>query len=219
MKKALSFLLFVLLLALSVPALAESDGMRAAQELTNLWESGGYPNDVGGVFYDSISGSGKCGVLLTSLSDAREAEIRALVSEPNTVFFVKCSYSYNELLAVQKQIIQTYLHDGGIVGCGVGWTTKDNHVKGFGESGFEMRVCVDVLEADYEKYTALFSELYGEKVYVGVSPGIWINGVQVTGIPQTGSAEMLAGFAVIGLALALATVTTVKRHSRRSTDT
>lgn len=53
MRKALSVLLIALLLVLSVPALAdEVDGTKAANELLNAW-GGTYPDDVGGVFYDS----------------------------------------------------------------------------------------------------------------------------------------------------------------------
>lgn len=138
-------------------------------------------------------------MLLTELSDAREAEIRALVSDPNAVFFVKCSYSYNELLAVLKQIEQNDLFTDKIeiVGAGIGWTSDENGVRGFGENGFENRVCIEVLEEYYDKYVSLLGGQYGDMVDVSIGE---------IAIPQTGDAESPAGTAAIGAALALAAV-------------
>lgn len=167
MKKALSILMALALLTVPALAFAEDGGMNAAQELTALWADENYPDDVGGIFYDNVSE--KCGVLLTSLSDARESEIRTLVSDPDSVFFVACSYSFGELLAVQHEIEDTYLPTGELSGVGIGWLSGDGGVTGFGESGYEMRVTVNVRTEYYDQYAALFGEMYGDKVYVEAS--------------------------------------------------
>lgn len=167
MKKVLPLLLVSAFLFLPAAALADEGGMSSSRELAEAWSAGGYPDDVGGVFYDSATG--KCGVLLLSPTDAREEEIRALVSEPDSLFFVSCAYSYNELLAIRQEIDGVYAANGEIVGTGVGWKSDEKGVSGFGESGYEMRVTVFALDAYYDKYAALFTEKYGEKVYVFAS--------------------------------------------------
>ncbi len=164
MKKALFLLLVLALLCSPLAARADEGGMASSQELAEAWSAGGYPDDVGGVFYDSATG--KCGVLLLSPTDAREEEIRALVSEPGSLFFVGCAYSYNELLSIQREIDSAYGAGGELVATGVGWKSDGNGVSGFGESGYEMRVTVFALDAHCDKYAALFAEKYGDKVHV-----------------------------------------------------
>lgn len=56
--------------------------------------------------------------------------------------------------------------DGKIYGVGVGWTSVDGVVTGFGESGKESRVVVSVDESVLTEYTDKFYELYGDMVVV-----------------------------------------------------
>jgi len=62
--------------------------------------------------------------------------------------------------------------DGGIYSTGIGWTSADGVVFGFGESGKEFRVNVSVdKEAFYHYHTGLTAR-YGDRVYVDISSPI-----------------------------------------------
>ncbi len=168
MKRFIAIAAALIITLIYIPVLA--DGADAANALSSLWETEGYPEDVGGVFYDQTSG--KCGVLLTQLSRERESEILALTDYPEDVFFVQCSYSHKDMFVAQQQITAGYISDKKIVGVGIGWISDDNGVTGFGESGYEMRVVVDVTEENYDEMYALLSGVYGDMVYLEISSPI-----------------------------------------------
>lgn len=53
-----------------------------------------------------------------------------------------------------------------IFGVGIGWATIDGKVTGFGPSGKESRVVVEVDSTVYDSYAEKWSRLYGDMVYV-----------------------------------------------------
>jgi len=139
-----------------------------------LWDIYGYPDDVGGLFYDSDTGM--MGFLLVDPTPERIAELRRLAIVDIVIYTSK--YSWNELLRVQAEItalmVQDFnigenIPDSGIYFTGTGWTSTDGVVHGFGENRREMRVTVGVAESMYDHFNALFTELYGDMVVVMVS--------------------------------------------------
>lgn len=166
MKKQLRLLLVSLLLTLARFSPAFAAGTYAdIQELFVEWEMNGYPDDVESVY--SVDGGGRLCVLLVNDTPEREAEIRAMLSDDSNVSFGSGSYSNNEMKAVQNELVEEYMGgDSPVVGCGIGWTSRNGEVTGFGESGKESRVVVEVLEAQAEEYATLFEERYGGIVVV-----------------------------------------------------
>lgn len=133
-------------------------------ELLNDWETNGYPDDVGGVYYDDATGN--LVIMLVNADEARVQELRSM-AQGARIGFGMSRYSYNELLAVQKKIAAEA--DGGkqkIYGVGVGWTVLDGEVTGFGESGKEFRVVVTVDESVLDEYVNAYESLYGDMVRV-----------------------------------------------------
>jgi len=134
--------------------------------MLNQWEMDGYPDDIGGVYYDSATNAN--GILVVNPTPQRLAELRELFGDSVTITPGK--YSYNELLLVQNEISEMMFanQDGGIYSSGMGWTRIDGIVQGFGESGKEFRVVVSVDESVFEHYNTGFLSRYGERVYVEV---------------------------------------------------
>ena len=138
------------------------DGFIQWELLISQWERDGYPDDIGGVYYDSDAGS--MGFLLVNYTPERIDELRLLISDHAII--TPCVYSYNELRLAQTEIDSIMGADSGIYSTSVGWTSTDGRVHGFGESGkeFRLEICVD--ESVYDHYNAGFTALYGDRVVV-----------------------------------------------------
>jgi hypothetical protein len=140
-------------------------------DILSGWDENGYPDDIGGVFYDQDTG--KTTILLVNPSVERENELTALMPG---VAFLPSAYSYNELLAVQKDITNEMISqpagEAVIYSAGIGFTMIDGQLTGFGESGKEFRVVVSVDESVYAETVNRYRELYGDMVYVepGTAP-------------------------------------------------
>ena len=134
------------------------------QAIYMQWEKEGYPDDIGGFFYNSESDT--FGVLVVNPSQRRIGELLEMFE--NKVFIVPCSFSFNELMQVQNEITEIMVShpDSGIFGSGIGWTSKDRAVHGFGESGKEFRVTVTVDESVFEHYYTGLNSRYGDRVHV-----------------------------------------------------
>jgi hypothetical protein len=130
------------------------------------WEREGYPDDIGGFYYDSAADS--YGILIVDPSPQRIAELRELFGDD--VIITPGRFSRNELMLVQNEIteIMSSNTDSGIYSSGIGWTRIDGTVRGFGESGKEFRVVVSVGESVFDHYNDGFASRYGERVYVEI---------------------------------------------------
>lgn len=129
------------------------------------WELNGYPDNVGGVYYDDADG--KIVVMLVDPSEAAIAELQAQYADlaNDSVRFGESRYSYNEMLAIQANFPDN-ANNLPIYGIGIGWTLVDGEVGGFGESGKEFRVIVNVDESALEEARNWFATQYGDIVYV-----------------------------------------------------
>ena len=141
----------------SMPGLSNT-----ADSLFMLWEKTGYPDDIGGVYYDSESGM--MGFLLVRPTQERIDELRAMFDDE--AIFTPCEYSYNELKLAQDEINAIIGEGSGIYSTGIGWTSTDRRVHGFGESGKEFRLVVGVDDSVFDHYSEGFAALYGDRVVV-----------------------------------------------------
>lgn len=116
--------------------------------LLNDWEANGYPDDVGGVYYDEATGN--MVIMLVNASETRKQELLSMERYLDSahISFGESRYSYNEMLAVQKKI-EAEMGGGNqkIYSIGVGWTVVDGNETGFGASGKEFRIVVTVVES------------------------------------------------------------------------
>ena len=130
------------------------------------WEREGYPDDIGGVYYDSSANSN--GILVVNPSPQRMAELRELFGAD--IIITPCTFSYYELMMVNNEIIEMMRSNpnSGIYGVGIGWTSSGGRVQGFGESGKEFRVAVSVDESVFDHYSTGFMNRYGERVNVEI---------------------------------------------------
>ena len=170
MKRAV-FVLITLMLMLSFAGNVLAEEVTAdVSDLFTDWETNGYPDDVGGVYYDEATGG--MVITLVNADEARKAEIRSMVKDPTGLSFGESKYSYNEMLAVLKEI-QNEMSDISkkIYGAGVGWANIDGKTTGFGESGKEFRIVVSVDNSVYDKYVKAYKAQYGDMVYVEPSDG------------------------------------------------
>ncbi|MFY9286059.1 MAG: hypothetical protein ACOXZT_01830 [Tissierellaceae bacterium] len=134
------------------------------RDLFSQWEMNGYPDYVGYVIYDNNLNKHVIG--LVEGNQAGKDEILSQFSNPEGISFGSSKYSYNELLEVQNEISKDAQNKEGIYGVGVGWTTENGKVKGFGESGQEFRVVVTLDEAVYDEYASKYQAEYGDMVYL-----------------------------------------------------
>ena len=103
-------------------------------------------------------------------------EIRSLVTDPENLAFDEWKYSYNDLLAVMKDIEREMWdqpNEPVIYGVGIGWTTIDGEVTGFGDGGKEFRVVVQVSENVFSELTEKYRDKYGDMVYVEGSQALF----------------------------------------------
>ncbi len=149
----------------TVPEYAEAPDRAAIGDILTDWETNGYPDDIGGIFYDQETG--KMTIFLVIPSIERENELRAVIPG---IAFLPSAYSYNELLAVQdaitKEMMSQPAGETRIYSSGIGFTSIDGKVTGFGESGKEFRVVVSVDESVYTETSNRLHQLYGDMVYV-----------------------------------------------------
>ena len=128
------------------------------------WEKEGYPDDIGGFYFDNDANS--YGVLVVAPSPRRTSELRDLFG--GDIVITQCVFPYNELVRVQHEITEMMMSNPncGISSSGLGWTITDGAVHGFGESGKEFRVTVSVDESVFDHYYAGLTNRYGERVYI-----------------------------------------------------
>ncbi|HHU53303.1 MAG TPA: hypothetical protein GXZ43_04405 [Clostridiaceae bacterium] len=134
--------------------------------LYEYWEINGYPDYVGFVY--STDGSTKnLTVLLVGDDGTVENQIRSMLINDSGLSFGNAKYSYNELMAISSEISSEYLENNKLFyGLSVGWGGVGDGAPGFGDSGREARVVVEVDSSIFAEYTKLFKELYGDKVVV-----------------------------------------------------
>lgn len=169
MKRMICLLLALLVLMVPVAA-AEFDTVYdlwtwlEAEENMPDWYCGG----------SSTDGSMENMTIVVNVPEAEE-ELYAMLADPSglTVIVSETAFSRKNLLWAQNEITNAYM--GGknppVAGVGVGWTTVDGRVTGFGESGKEERIVVDVLEEYAPMITRELQALYGDMVYVQTVSG------------------------------------------------
>ena len=177
MKKLIAFLIaLTCILALSMTALAansdnkslslDSDKYENIVALYEHWETNGYPDNVGFVF--STDGStNNLTVLLVGDDGTAENQIRSMLISDSGLSFGSAKYSYNELMAIAAEISSDYLEKNKLFyGLGVGWGGVGDGPPGFGDSGKEPRVYIELDKSIFAEYTKKFEKLYGDKVVV-----------------------------------------------------
>lgn len=172
MKRFFACLLSALLLTAALASAALAAEFPTFMDLYNDWGVNGFPDYVSEVY--STNGGWEMTVLLVEGYDDKADEILAsLENADGLTIETGGKYSHNALLAVQAEIVEEYMVDGNgdIVGCGTGWHTVNGEVTGFGESGKESRVVVDVKSSKAQEYADLFGEKYGDMVVVESSSG------------------------------------------------
>lgn len=158
--------LLLVLAVLTVPVLGAEFG--TIYDLWNAWSTEGTtPDWVCGV--SSTDGSVDHLTVIVSSAEA-EAQLRAMVEDASTLTVIvsETAYSTNALQKIQKEIVAEYMQgdNSPVAGVGVGWTTVDGEVTGFGESGRESRVVVEVLDAYAQTVGAEIKARYADAVYV-----------------------------------------------------
>ena len=182
MKKIVTILIVLMcILSFSVTALAadSDDSEFLGQEpllnhvtyenivdLYEHWETNGYPEYVGFV-YSTDGSENNLTVLLVGDDGTLENQIRSMLISDSGLSFGSAKYSYNELLAIADEISSDYLEKNKhFYGLGVGWGSANDGAPGFGDSGKEARVTVEVDKSIFAEYTKLFGKLYDDKVVV-----------------------------------------------------
>lgn len=163
MKKA-GLLAFILILILPNTFTAfASEEFQNVQALFQHWEEKGYPDYVSSVY--STDGSEKLTILL--LEREKEDVVRNMLIDESGVSFGTGSISQETLLKVHEEILNEYiLKDPMVYAAGIGWTSIDGELTGFGESKRESRVIVYVDKTHMDEYKNEFRERYGDVVYV-----------------------------------------------------
>jgi len=127
------------------------------------WEEYGYPDDIDGQYRDLDTYA--VGIGVVDPTPERIEELRAVFGED--VLITSSRYSHSELYRVREEIEALMAEpDSQIYGLGVGWSSNEDGVFGFGESGRESRVVAMVDESMVDHYSAEFSGLYGDMVVV-----------------------------------------------------
>lgn len=177
--KKISMIFIAMLLIFSVPLLsfAESitdEGRDVTKELTegmeNIhemieelvieWETNGYPDNFGYLYYDEHSEKYVIGLVNTD--DSYKNEIKSKVSESENLIFETATYSFNILRSTQDKIVKEMASQSD--------DTRDIHsvvIGGLGEvNGKDPRVIVEVDKTSLDDYTEKFEALYSDMVYV-----------------------------------------------------
>src|SRR5690625_3630728 len=82
----------------------------AVEQLMSEWEGNGYPDNVGHVMMDN---DGKIIIGLVDNSESAQADIKAMVDEPDLLNFESAKYSYNDLLATNDEIVEIMTEQSG----------------------------------------------------------------------------------------------------------
>lgn len=206
-------LLLTTILAMPLSAAAEEGAYADIFTLYNdVWSYEGQPDWVCSV--SSTDGSMENLTVIVHSAE-QEAELRSMLQDDSTltVIISETAYTERELMLVQQEIVRKYMKgsDPIVCGAGIGWTSMDGELTGFGESGKESRVIVSVLPEYVEEYAALFREEYGDMVYVegGGRP------VEETAAEAPAAADPWPVFAGTALAAAAACVIIAVRRTRR----
>ncbi len=199
MKGAVSALL-TLLLMFTFAATASAAVAPDVWGLYEYWETHGYPDDVGGVYCDNITGG--LVITLVGADQSRREEILAMVENPAGLGFGESKYDYNAMLAVQQEIVNEMSGGGRIYGVGVGWGGGEGEATGFGESGKEFRVVVTVDESAFAEYTRTYAARYGDMVAVAAGDPVVLDGYDCSEtVPGPGGARLLHMMAVAAAVL------------------
>jgi hypothetical protein len=210
----------ILLVVLTVSAHAAE--FATADDLFASWEANGYPDYVSEV--SSTNGGDELTVTLVAGYEDMADEVRSMVTDQSTLTIATGgAYSKNELLRVYEAIVQDYMEagDSNIVGCGIGWQVVGDQVVGFGESGTESRVTVDVVGGKAEEYAELFAEQYGGMVVVEDTDGIVIETTDMAvSANDSGIGSAVWGWALLALCIVLAggALLWVKRPALQTAD-
>lgn len=140
------------------------DAFLQMEELINEWETNGYPDNIGHVSYNDATGKFSIGIVEGNGVDNNE--IKSLLTNSEMVVFETAKYAYNEMLVVQGEITRELDEKEGIYGVGIGFTTIDGTVTGFGNNSNEFRVVVTVDESRIKEYKEKYQSQYGDMVYI-----------------------------------------------------
>ena len=170
-----------------IPPEAPDIGKTPLIDLMNQWESEGYPDDIGNIYYDNENGT--IVINLVGATQARKDEILAMLGGADGIVFGESKYSHNQLMEVYR-IIAAEMEGKSdeIYGLGLGWAVINNQLTGFGDSGKEERVVVTVDEKIYADYAKNFEARFGDKVYLQAGTQ-----VEMLATDQLESAGMLTG--------------------------
>ncbi len=165
--KKIFVMMMILICALSFASITFAEGEYAnIGEMYQDWAMNGYPDYVGSV-YSTDGSSDNMTILLIEGEETKADEIRALLKDDSGVSFGVATYAHNELKEVNNEIVKKYMgSDAMIYGVGIGWTSVDGEVTGFGESKKESRVIVTVDDSIAQEYANQFYEIYGDMVIV-----------------------------------------------------
>lgn len=129
----------------------------------------------------SVSSTDGSGDRLTVVVESQEAaeKLAAMIEDDGTLTVIVSvgGYTDSQLRQVQEEIAAEHMKTPGespVVGIEVGWTQINGQVTGFGESGRESRVVVDVLTDYVDEYRELFRDRYGDMVYVEATDGVFL---------------------------------------------
>ncbi len=161
MKKIIAVVM-VLITALIIPfsVFAEDgsfngDSFTAFSNLSAAWAEAGYamyPEYVGGVYF---ADNGNLVIALCDDSQSVRNEISALSGAPDVIEFTTVKYSYDELYAIQEEIM--YNCDNG----------KYDFLVNFASIAEDKNVIeVSVGNSDVDTAKSYFTSLYGDRVYV-----------------------------------------------------
>ena len=205
------FLAAALLLAASAFAQYQT-----AYGLYEDWTTNGFPDYVAGVH---AQGSAESLVIQLVAGEEDKAEQLQAQCDETLQFIYGAAYSYNELLRIQEEIVSRYMGaDRPVVGCGVGWQSVDGAAGGFGESGKEFRVVVDVLEAEAQDYAKQFADAYGDAVRVNSTSGFvttddLVADVEFGVVRVNTSSALLPLLALLFVLLAVSAAVLLRRRS------
>lgn len=210
------FVCLILAVLLTIPAqAAEYDSVTA---LWDDWSINGAPD-----WFCCASSTDGTSEHMTFVVKSAEAEEELLAMLPADaaldVVVSETAYTQAELLKIQEEIINTYMsgEQPPVAGVGIGWTVVDGNVTGFGESGREDRVVVNVLADQMDTVGAEIQETYGDAVYLEASEGYAMAEEAVADIAVEETAGQNQTTAILGACIAaalLAVITALVRRSR-----
>lgn len=200
MKRFFCFLLTILLLTAVLAGGATAAEFPTIMELYSDWEANGYPDSVAGVY--STNGGWEMSILLVEGYEDQADGILALMDSTDGITIeTGAKYSHNALLAAYDEISATYMGNGDVVSCGLGWHTVDGEVTGFGESGKESRVVVGVKADKAQEYADLLAEQYGDMVVVETTDGIVLDTTAEDSASAAGRSGLWIGLAALAACL------------------